>query len=120
MWLDEKGLVYGWMIRVFLGLDGTRVFFFYDQGLVYGWTIRDNSINRNYVRTIRFAFSAVADIVTSITIHQICMPTVDNAALALGKSDAYKMVRSGYTNTGNLVAHRFWKICLPLFKVKHT
>jgi hypothetical protein len=46
---------------------------------------------RNYVRTIRFAFPAVANIVTSTTIHQICMPTSENAVLASGKSDAYKI-----------------------------
>jgi len=79
------------------------------QGLVYDWTIRDFSVIRNYVRTIRFAFPAVADIDTSTTIYQICMLTVEESALDSGKLNAYKMVRSGYTNPGNLVAHRFVK-----------
>jgi hypothetical protein len=37
---------------------------------------------RNNVRTIRFAFPVVADIVISTTIHQIFMPTGDITALA--------------------------------------
>ena len=68
VWLDYQGLECG-LTKRDLSVAGR-------PGLLYGW------IFRNYIRTISFGLSTVADIFISTTIHQISMPTVNNAVLA--------------------------------------